>query len=145
MCEPINKRDSISIIMQWETSQVALMPAYKNAMADQAARPSGGGGGACVENAHACLPCRRSANIMPGDRGCKPAGRRVARPGWPGAQPNDKRRRRAGQIAASISPESVRPRLDSRESGLRIQKAQFGFVLSGLAFDLPSLAWLFPP
>jgi hypothetical protein len=41
------------------------------------------------------------------DRGCKPAGRRVARSGWPGAQPDDKRRRRAGQISASVSPESV--------------------------------------
>jgi hypothetical protein len=38
--------------MQWESGQVALMPAYKNATADQAARPSGGGG-ACVQNAHA--------------------------------------------------------------------------------------------
>jgi len=72
------------------------------------------------------------------DRGCKPAGRRVARSGWPGAQPDDKRRRRAGanlgQHFAGIHPSPTRfP---------RARKAQFGFVLSGLAFDLSSLPWL---
>jgi len=104
---------------------------------DQGAQPSGGGG-ACVQNAHAvAVQAERKYYARRAIVGASlPAG---ALPGPGGRAPNQTTNggRRAGQISASISPESV-PDLFL----LRARKAQFGFGLSGLAFDLPSLPWL---
>lgn len=73
--------------------------AYKNG--DETRDLRSGGGGACVQNAHAV---QGAANIALGDRGCAPAGRRIAR------APNlttDGGGGRAGQlVSARISPES---------------------------------------
>jgi len=72
------------------------------------------------------------------DRGCKPAGRRVARSGWPGAQPDDKRRRRAGQISAFRRNPSVPNSFPaSQESPIWLR-----FVRSRLWLAFPSLAFL---
>jgi hypothetical protein len=108
--------------MKWErerdrASQVALMPAYKNAMARSSSAGKWWRWRLRTER------CRAGgiANIMYAARrswirGCKAAGRRVARPGWPGAQPNDKRRRRAGQNRGQHFA-GIRRRLGPREPG----------------------------
>lgn len=105
-----------------ESSQVAPMPPYKERESErerEMGRPSGGGG-ACVQNAHSCR--------ARGDRGCKAAGRRVL-PG--GRAPNLTTNGGVDRHFAGI-----RPRLAPRRER---EEAQFGVVLSGLAFDSPSL------
>ena len=81
------------------------------------------------------LPCRRNANIMLGDRSWVQACRPARCPARVAGRPT---RRQTEGVELDKSRPAFR-RNPSPTCFPRARKAQFGFGLSGLAFDLPSL------